>query len=213
MKFRKVIFDFDGVIADSRDICCAEINKLRHTRFPMIPEVTSENELAHVYSGPLRTSLRRFGLTDAESRQFFDAHSSAMRQRIDEVEPFPEMVSLLEDISLERCAVVTSAYSDAVRRCLRRARFQGDLDGLPILGRESNQPKSKKFAQLIGARSIERCAVLTVGDTVSDILYAREAGLSVCAVAWGYHPANYLSVFAPDYIVREPRALRELLSI
>lgn len=205
MKYELVIFDFDGVLADSMSICCEEINRLRTTHFPSIPLAHTQADLAQIYCGPLKTSLRRFGLTDEQSQSFFDQHSAAMRRRIAEVRPFDEVAQLIKNLPHDRMAIVTSAYSEAVRACL-------DIGSeIQILGREEKKAKSTKFNELITSRSVSRDQTLTVGDTVSDILYARDVSLPTCAVSWGYHPADYLSAFNPNHVAESPHDLQLLV--
>ena len=85
IKYKHIAFDFDGVVADSAGICAEEINRLRQ-RYPEIPEVTTQEDFAYIYPGPLRTSLRRFGLTEKMVGEFFDHHSARMMCRARELD-------------------------------------------------------------------------------------------------------------------------------
>jgi phosphoglycolate phosphatase len=201
--FRHFVFDFDGVLSDSRTIACQEINRLSDHQFTSLPKVANQHDLAHLYCGPLKTSLRRFGLTDQESADFFDQHSAAMLRRADEVKPFDPVLRAIAELvpKSATASIVTSAYSDAVRCILRKSQYFSPDLFFKIGGRELHQPKSKKIHALTSELQIPLNEVLHFGDMVSDILYSREVPVQFCAVGWGYHPAGYLCAFSPDHFV------------
>ncbi|MDD4599951.1 MAG: HAD family hydrolase [Negativicutes bacterium] len=58
---------------------------------------------------------------------------------------------------------------------------------------------------------VDKDTIIMVGDRKHDIIGARENGLKVIAVAYGYGPMEELSVARPDAIVASVQELRELL--
>lgn len=212
IKYEHYIFDFDGVMADSRQIAAQEFNRLATTRFLSLPQIKNQEDLALVFSGPLRTSLRRFGLSDEESALFFDLHSEAMRDRCNAIDPFDEILQLIAARVPRRCSIVTSCYSDAVKIILAKSHYY--YDGLfhCISGREARQTKTQKINEILRQISLPPTDALHVADMVSDILYSQQVPIHICAVGWGYHPPQYLNVFAPDYLVTTPQELSHLLA-
>jgi beta-phosphoglucomutase-like phosphatase (HAD superfamily) len=200
MKAYSLLFlDFDGVISDSMRICMEEINLLRE-KFPGIPEVRTQEDMASVYSVELRHSLRRFGLNDKETSDFFDQHSKAMNQRATEVEPFHKVVQALALCSLPK-VIITSSYSEAVYTILRKCKgFQDDfVQG--VYGREQHKTKTEKIRHALELFCAGITEVLYVGDLVSDILYCRDVPVDVACVGYGYHPVSYLKKFSPSCII------------
>lgn len=213
MTYRLAIFDFDGVLADSLALSCEAINTLRDRQFPELPRVSNQRDLARLYCGPLRTSLRQFGLSDDRSKQFFDLHSAIMKSRMDEVRLFPEVLELFFSLPSAQRVIVTSTYGDAVRVALRRYAPSRAVANIQILGRELRIPKSKKMIHVVEASGLRRSDAIKIGDTVSDILSAREAGIDVCVVGWGYHPIEYLLAFDPTHHAKTPTALKMILGV
>jgi phosphoglycolate phosphatase len=193
------IFDFDGVIADSLSIALEEINKLRSSDYCALPSVNSQEDMALLYPGPLKTSLRRFGFSDSESKSFFDRHSKAMASRAHEIRPFNHVVSAICSLVPNDYSIVTSAYSSAVRVVLDSSPHFTGIEDECIIGRERNLSKTDKIEQILKCRRLQRSDVLHFGDMVSDLLYSRDARVAFCAVGWGYHPINYIRAFGPDY--------------
>src|SRR5260221_5999038 len=202
------IFDFDGVISNSFEIARQEINRLAETRFPQLPHVESHEDMALLYPGPLKTSLRRFSLTDTQSKVFFDLHSQAMAERSKEITAFDEVLEVITHCAAGRSSIVTSAYSETVRAILSKSRHYRENTFISIMGRELRLPKSQKIANLLRTASVGAKSVLHFADMVSDLLYSREVQIPFCAVGWGYHPINYLKCFIPEFSVRSSEELR-----
>lgn len=212
MSFDHVIFDFDGVVSDSLRVACEEVNYLSESRFPKIPQVYTQEDMALVFSGPLQTSLRRFGLSDEESRNFYDIHSEAMRRRSKEVEPFCQVVSAIAGTVKGRCSLVTSSYSDAARTILKKSLYYTESLFYTIRGRELHEPKSKKILDILKELKISTERAIYVGDMVSDILYCRSVLISIVAVGYGYHSGSYLRVFDPEFYAETPQDLAFFLA-
>ena len=49
--------------------------------------------------------------------------------------------------------------------------------------------------------------VIYVGDETRDIEAAREAGLRIAAVTWGYNAEETLAGLSPDHLLRSPGEL------
>jgi phosphoglycolate phosphatase-like HAD superfamily hydrolase len=49
-----------------------------------------------------------------------------------------------------------------------------------------------------------------VGDSVSDVRAAKEAGVKSIAVGWGHQSLERLIEAAPDHVVRSPGELIEI---
>ncbi|WP_299742542.1 HAD hydrolase-like protein [uncultured Tateyamaria sp.] len=209
-RYEHVAFDFDGVVADSAAVCADEINRLR-AHFPTIPEVHNQDDFAFIYPGPLRTSLRRFGLSDESVRDFFDRHSARMMSRARELKPFVPVAKTLADMDPARFTIVTSSYSATVRDVLSRSMPGVSVDEISILGRELKMKKSAKFQRIMTENNLRPAQLLKIGDMVSDVLYAADAGIDCAAVGWGYHPLRYLKAFDARHFVSSPNELRNLL--
>lgn len=176
-----VAFDFDGVIANSFYVALEEYEKIITAEFPSIPVPKNKEDMVRVFPGPLKTSLRQFGLSDHDCRKFFDLHSLAMLNRIDDVSLFSHVADIITSMSPENFAIVTSAYSESVRSSFHK-HFPGSLSkDVNIMGRELSMSKSEKLASIAAAMQIDASSIVKIGDMVSDILYARSAGFSILA--------------------------------
>jgi phosphoglycolate phosphatase len=51
-----------------------------------------------------------------------------------------------------------------------------------------------------------------VGDTVGDIVEARQAGVPSVAVTWGWHSEERLLAASPDVVAHDPQELVGILT-
>jgi len=210
--FEHFIFDFDGVLADSFQIACEEINVLATHAFPELPIVRDQEDMAFLYSGALRTTLGRFGLSAYESKCFFDLHAAAMRRRAASIKPFSDVLAAIARFAPRRCSIVTSSYSDVVGHVLGKSHYVSESLFRVIVGREQQLPKNEKIIRVLDLLKVNPKNALHVADMASDILYSRAVPIPICAVGWGYQPLSYLQNFNPDYFVASPDEFAAFLS-
>jgi phosphoglycolate phosphatase len=208
--YRHVLFDFDGVLCDSAQVAIAEFNRLRELKFSSLPELQSKDDLSAVYTGPLRTCLKRW-VSDEEARSFFDLHSSAMAGRAGELAAFSGIGSLLSELPRRGASIVTSAYSDAARLILSRDKNFDARSLFRIAGRELRRSKTEKIRDILTDLGTVAKDALYVGDLESDILYCRDVPLDVVAVTYGYQTRAHLEGCKANYLVHSVAELRSLL--
>jgi phosphoglycolate phosphatase len=73
----------------------------------------------------------------------------------------------------------------------------------------SRSEKVRKAAEELGGAEGD---VYVIGDAVSDIRAAGQAGVKSVAVTWGHQSREKLAAAEPDHLVRSPGELQRLLS-
>lgn len=197
-KYKLLLLDFDGVIADSLTICMEEVNRLADSHFSSIPKVHSQEDMTKVYSVQLRHSLYPFGLDDEQTKLFFDLHSQAMSARSETIEPFFDVVKGLSACKIPKL-VITSSYSEVVYRILKKCRECNNDLIQAVFGREQRKTKTTKICHALELFDVQLDDALYVGDLASDILYCRDVPIDIASVGYGYHPISYLLRFSPTY--------------
>lgn len=201
--YKILMFDFDGVLADSLEPCMTEINRLVRSDFPALPVVSTQHDMANIYSTQLRHSLQRFGLSDQESADFFDQHTHAMLKHVTKIEPFYDVINALQKCPVP-VVIITSSHTDAVTTILDKTDSRSRQKFDHILGFEHPGGKIEKIQQILKEYKLEASEGLYIGDMASDILYCREVPVDVAAVGYGYHPAEYLQQFNPEHLLKSP---------
>ena len=212
MRYRSIIFDFDGTLVDSRsDIAGAQLwalNQLGVTHY------TPED--LYPYIGKTLQAT------------FTHLLPPAMHHRIDEA------VRLYREFYPPRSLLTTTLFP-GVRETLDTLRARGARMAIASTKKESTILRvaehfriSSSFVQLQGSDDLpykpdpsivrkiitdqrwDPAGTLMVGDTDNDILAGQRAGIATCAVTYGSLTEEQLRLYSPDHVIR---SLPELLAI
>lgn len=193
MTYRLIIFDFDGVLADTAGWFLGAYDGLAQ-RFGL--ERLSQAELDALRGLGSREIVARLK-TPAWKLPLIAAHVRKLMSRdVGDIQLFAGVPQLLAQLSTQGVVIaIVSSNSEAnVRAVLgASADFVRHYEcGAAIFG------KSRKFRKLVRRLDIPAEAVLCVGDETRDIEAARGAGLRAAAAAWGYARPSALSAAGPD---------------
>jgi phosphoglycolate phosphatase len=199
-----VLFDFDGVIADSLDVfhpvfatMCAELG---------YASLAPREAFLKLFEGNAILRLMRHGFTLRKLRQFGEQFRPLIEEANARVPVFDGMPQVFNDLAARfPLYVVTSNSSEAIRDFLARHNMTGTLD---ILGADHEVSKVKKIKTVV--KRHRDCQPYYIGDTKGDMREARRAGAVAVAVAWGWHTVDKLKEGRPAHIVESPQALRDL---
>jgi phosphoglycolate phosphatase len=196
MQYRLIIFDFDGVLADSAGWVLRELNPLAR-RFGF-REVSDEE--VDMLRGKDNREIVRYLRIPAWKLPFIARH---MRKRVADAahtiglfEGAPRLLHGLAGSGVE-LAIVSSNSEANIRRILgdQLAGLIAHYDcGAGLFG------KAAKFRRLVRRTGVRASQVLCVGDEVRDIEAAADAGLASAAVAWGYAKRELLAARRPAHI-------------
>jgi phosphoglycolate phosphatase-like HAD superfamily hydrolase len=80
-----------------------------------------------------------------------------------------------------------------------------------VYGLDTPGSKVEKILMAKDQLAPENPVIFMVGDSLSDIRAAREAGVRSVAVGWGHQSVKRLAAAVPDHVVRSPEELIELV--
>lgn len=188
LRYERVIWDFDGVLVDSRLEAWRAASELL-ALLGITVSVRSQDEFRRFFTGG---DL----LSDPDRATLRATHRLIMRSRADLLDPHP-CLALVERLSVPS-EIMTSGLEAFAKSVL------GDREKLfaAIRGNETG-PKGS-LLQAAPPASI------FVTDTIGDIARCRDRGLDVIAVGWGYDSLPALRNARPDYLVESPIQLESL---
>ncbi len=179
MGIKAVLFDLDGVLVDSLDVWYTSTNE---TLSKFGKKKVGKGEYLRKYWGfSLSRNFERLGL----GREAVDYCLSRYEHHLGEIRPFPETEEVLAELRRRRfrLALVTNTPSGMVRRLLSQLDlerfFHVVVTGDDVRKAKPHPEAVRKACRRLGVSPQE--AVL-VGDTRSDVLAGRSAGVRVVGV-------------------------------
>jgi phosphoglycolate phosphatase len=205
MSDRAVIFDLDGTLVDSAPDLMHAVNHILALmkRRP----VTMQEVRAFVGHGARNLILRSVSATGdpiggkdvdfyhAEFLRYYEGHIAA------DSAPFPGAVDLLNrlaatGIRLGVCTNKLEGLSHALLKALGLSHYFGAVVGPDTIN--ISKPDAAAYLETVKRLGARRS--LMVGDSETDVLTARAAGVPIIAVTFGYTPVP-VSTFNPDFLV------------
>jgi phosphoglycolate phosphatase len=199
-----LIFDLDGTLIDSKLDLAHSVNAARE--FMRLEPIDHDTVSSWVGSGAPVLIRRALGpdYGDAEVRRaleffldYYDQH------KLDNTRPYPGVVESLEMLAAD--GVLQAVLTNKPVRITGRI-----LDGLGLSkhfvrvygGNSFEQKKPDRIGvdTLVAELSVNREHTMIVGDSAVDVRTARNAGVKVCGVTYGFQPETFAED-APDMMV------------
>jgi phosphoglycolate phosphatase len=210
---RLLVFDLDGTLVDSKQDLALSVNAMR-TEMGLAPLPL---DLITSYVGHGVTLLVRRSLgTHATSENvekglafFLDYYRDHM---LDHTAPYPGVAEALEKLSDQKMAVLTNKPVNFSREMLTRLGLASYF--AYIYGGNSfpqKKPDPIGLHKLMEDLLISARETLMVGDSDTDVLTGRNAGVWTCGVTYGYG-AQTLQKVSPDLVIDDMRELPPLLN-
>lgn len=207
MPDRAVIFDLDGTLVDTAPDLMRATN---HVLQGMGRRALAMDEVRAFVGHGARALLTRGlaatgGMPDtydveADYKRFVDYYA---RNIAVGSTPFPGVVALLdrlkdEGYGLGVCTNKLEGLSVQLLDALGLSKYFGSVVGPDTLG--IAKPDPKPFFEAVERLNLESPRAIMVGDSETDVLTARNAGVGVIAVPFGYTPRP-VAEFGPDRLI------------
>ena len=205
-----IIFDYDGVLADTLDDllqsgqeACKKLG---------IKHVVTKDDLGNLEVMSFATYGRACGVPENLVEDFVKICLNLIAEKASPPAIFPGLAEVVKSLSLNhRLAIVTTNSSQNVNAFLIRH----GLDSLiqSVYGVDTPGSKAEKIlmAQNHFFEDQRQGPVFMVGDSLSDVLAAKEASATSIAVTWGHQSLEILLHGHPDYVISSPDQLMEIV--
>jgi phosphoglycolate phosphatase len=205
-----IIFDYDGVLADTLDDlirfgqeACDQLD---------IKHLVTKDDLSQLEVMSFSSYGRACEVPEHLIDQFVKICLSLFAEKESPPAIFADLSNVIRLLSLNhRIAIVTTNSSRNVNAFLIEHGLERFIDA--VYGVDLPGSKAQKISmarnQLLEHGKQE--AVFMVGDSLSDILAAKEASVSSIAATWGHQSLEKLLLGDPDFIVHSPRQLTEVI--
>ncbi|MFB3923767.1 MAG: HAD family hydrolase [Terriglobia bacterium] len=207
-----LIFDLDGTLIDSKLDLALGVNAMRVQRglAPLDSDVIG-TYVGHGVANLVRRSLGE-GASEAEVEACVEAFIEHYRAHmLDNTVPYPGVIEALEALRGRSLAVLSNkpvVFSREILAGLNMARFFAFVYGGNSFDRKKPDPAGvrKLMADLHSGPQ----QTLIIGDSDTDVLTGRNAGVWTCGVTYGFG-APTLAKAPPDLMIDDLRRLPALL--
>lgn len=215
MKWKLVIFDLDGTLVDTIEDLGNAVNfalaskGLPQHDIPLYRNMVG-NGVRNLMWRAMPESLREdAGLHGELLSVFLEYYSSHIDVCSVPYPGVPELLSALVGRGV-RVAVASNKFQEGTDRIV--GRFFGDIGFSAVLGGRDGiplKPDPAVVREILSSCGMDAGDAVMVGDSATDMLTAKAAGIPGIAVTWGFRPAEASSEC--DYMAGDAGELGGLL--
>lgn len=206
MRYRLVVWDFDGTLADSLPISLEIFNRMaaehgfRPVTDPDLVRTMTVLRFIRAHKIPLFRVPKLV-------RKFLVQQSTMMSS----TPLYPHLSKLLEDLRHRgtQQGIVSFNKEPNIRVCLKANEVEHQFKF--VVGCGGIFGKRRALVKVLKTHPFKRHEVLYVGDEVRDVVAARKAGVDVAAVGWGFNSPDVLARHKPTFLISQPGELLEAI--
>ncbi len=211
-----IIFDFDGTVMDTNKVIIAS---WQHTYNTLTGHDGDLKYILKTFGEPLEYSLNN-AFPDVPTEKSVQIYRSFHRENFGPmIEVFPGMRSLLKEVKVR--GYKTGIATSRVRQTLHQGLQQYDIEKYfdAMVSAEDvteHKPAPETLIKILNTLGSKPENAVMIGDTMPDILCAKNAGVTSILVAWtaslaGKKIKDFARNEAPDFIIETPEDLFEII--
>src|SRR3989338_9289170 len=193
-----ILFDFDGVIADSF-APAFEIQK-------MICPALDEDSYRRRFEGNINDWEDPINTHTAECRHDIDFFVEYIPRMRNEVQIKPGMTEVITQLGKEyTLVIISSTITSPIQEFMEKHNLASHF--VEIMGNDVHTSKVEKMKMIFEKykTSPERCVFIT--DTLGDMHEAEQTEVGTIGVSWGFHRRETLARGTPFRTVDKPQFL------
>src|SRR3989339_1415110 len=200
MKKKIILFDFDGVIADSFDIAF-ELNK------QIDPNITTENDFRRLFDGNINDWSKNSSHTEEEIKKINDDFFARYIPQMKKVKMIPCMKEVIAKLGeTHTLLIVSSTIISPIRDFLKRNKILSYFDDI-VGSNFVDANKTERIKMVLKKYEAEAKDCIFVTDTLGDMKEAASVGVSSIGVSWGFQEKDNLLKGNPVCVVEKPEDL------
>ncbi len=198
MKDGIILFDFDGVIADSF-AAAFEVQKL------ICPNIT-EDDYRKGFEGNINDWQRETVNHSDDCRHDLDWFAEYVPRMKKSVGIISGMSEVIGDLSKKyKLFVVSSTITSPIREFMEKYEISSYF--AEIMGNDVHASKVEKIKMVMEKEKAGAGDCVFITDTLGDMLEAESAGIGAIGVSWGFQKHETLARGKPFKVVDKPQDL------
>lgn len=208
-----VLFDLDGTIIDTANVI---LGSWQHTYKKLAGIEGDRNKIVKTMGEPLAVSLKN-AFPHVPVEESMEIYRSFHRDNFrDSIDIFPGMKDLIKELKERKysLSVVTSRMRGTTEEALEKYGIKELFDYI-VTCDDTDKHKPDPEPILVALRKLSKGPheSIMVGDSIFDILCAKNANVKSALVGWTITMTEEeaLEGDAPDYIIKKPEELLEVI--
>jgi phosphoglycolate phosphatase len=204
---RNIIFDFDGVLADTLPFAVRAAMEINEELHLLSAEKITPEEFRSL---DMEEFVRKSKISKFNLFLFILKYRKRLRREIEDTPTFTDLPQVLKELKAKgiKLGIVTSNQKQIVEKFLKHHKicfFNFIYSTISVFHKE------KMLIKSINKFRLNKEQTIYVGDETRDIKAARAAGVKIAAVTWGYNFESKLFEYKPDFFINRPKELLNLL--
>lgn len=204
-----IIFDFDGVLADSFEQFYSLIKESMRRAGLNLTRVQYRN----FFIENVHKSFKGFIDNDKKYEIFMKFRNYKYDQYYSDktsgVKLFPEAPSFINKLNGKyMLAIASSGKERSLKKLLQKNTLKNRFS-LILAGTADS--KEEMLKKIISKLKVKNKETVMITDTAGDVKTAKKLGLKTIAVIWGFHSAKTLKTAKPSYIANNFKILYKTL--
>ena len=206
-KFKTVIFDFDGTIADTLSPVVEIINEHAH-EFGI--DGIDKFEVQKFRNLSITYLVKEFKFNVIHLQKLVSMIKRQLPKKLEKIKIFEgmsEVFTQLKDNKVQLGIVTVNNVKTVTDLLTDEQEKQFDF----IFSTRSLFGKHKELNRIAKNYDLAKEYTLYIGDEVRDIEAARKSGFKIAVVTWGYNSAELLEKHAADYLLHRPAQILDIV--
>jgi phosphoglycolate phosphatase len=210
---RLLIFDLDGTLIDSKKDLAISVNAmLEQMGLELLPHELIATYVGHGVENLVRRALRENATEENVAKGLALFREHYWQHMLDNTDTYPGVREALEKLHGRSMAVLSNKpvkHSQEILRSLGVARYFAFVYGGNSFVEKKPDPVG--VVKLMTDLQAGPAETLIIGDSDTDVLTGRNAGVRTCGVTYGFG-AQSLKNAEPDFYIHDLRELPALLN-
>lgn len=191
-----VIFDFDGTIADTRQLSLDIFHEIsaRHG----MPRL-SDKEVEEIRQLPIKKRLKMFAIPLRKIPGYMKESWDMFYDKVTDSKPIEDIIPLLDKLKENHIEslILSSNHEKNIQKFLdfyQISHFTHIYGGAKLFG------KQRTLKKILKKHKLKPDDVLYVGDETRDIVSCKKVSIPIAAVTWGFDSKKQLLNENPEFI-------------
>lgn len=215
MKYKAVIFDWDGTLADSTD---GIVMSMQYAANKLGVAARSDFDIQQIIGLGLAEAIQTLWPEHEGDQKLISEVAGAyaefyMSEKRPPISLFDRVADMLDDLrsAQHKLGIATGKARRGLTRALQETGLSEAFHETRCADETRSKPHPLMLEELQQVLRLDVSEMVMVGDTQFDIEMGKRAGMSTIAITHGAHTHEKLSQAAPDYVVHSIEELHQCL--